>query len=127
MDRGARRAPVQGRQAALMKVIDRADALGSYLNTGLPPPRGRASPSKWTLAFTQGSGGAVTVSHGLKGRGHWSTCKSPGKSAGFSDIQPTHTHLLATRGGSAKDPWGRDEVLPMGGGRQRPRRQRRCR
>lgn len=54
------------------------------------------------------------MSHGLKGRGHWSTCKSPGKSAGFSDIQPTNRRLLATGGGSAKDPWGRDEVCPWG-------------
>ena len=68
MDRGARRAPVQGRQAALMKVIDRADALGSYLNTGLPPPRGRASPSKWTLAFTHGSGGGGHRITRLKGQ-----------------------------------------------------------
>ena len=27
-----------GRQAALVNVIDRANALGSYGNTGLPPP-----------------------------------------------------------------------------------------
>ena len=61
-------------------------------------------------------GQGVSVSHGLKGRGHWSTCKSPGKSAGFTDTQPTNGYLLAS-GEVSQGPMGTRRG-PAHGGRQ---------
>ena len=80
-------------------------------------PQNRHSRSLW--------GWGVSVSHGLKGRGQWSTCKSPGKSAGFTDTQPTNGHLLAS-GEVSQGPKGTRRGPAHGRGRRRPQRQRRC-
>ena len=80
-------------------------------------PQNRHSRSLW--------GRGVSVSYGLKGRGQWSTCKSPGKSAGFTDTQPTNGHLLAS-GEVSQGPMGTRRGPAHGRGRRRPQRQRRC-